>query len=75
MTEKRTKMLTLWVTPDEHERLLARCDSPRLATWMREVCLEEKPANIKTVAYVSAGTAATACGYGQQSEPDSAAAE
>lgn len=43
MPQKRTKMLTLWVTPEEHERLLARCDSPRLATWMREVCLDEKP--------------------------------
>lgn len=42
MTEKRTKMLTLWVTPAEHERLLARCDSPRLAAWMRQVCLDEK---------------------------------
>lgn len=44
MTEKRTKMLTLWVTPEEHARLVARCDSPRLATWMRAVCLDEKPA-------------------------------
>lgn len=43
MSDKRTKMLTLWVTPEEYKRLLARCDSPRLATWMREVSLEEKP--------------------------------
>ncbi|MFV9010046.1 plasmid mobilization relaxosome protein MobC, partial [Serratia fonticola] len=26
MSGKRTKMLTLWVTDDEHARLLARCD-------------------------------------------------
>ncbi|ELV7522057.1 MobC family plasmid mobilization relaxosome protein [Yersinia ruckeri] len=44
MTQKRTKMLTLWVTPEEHERLLARCDSPRLAVWIRQVCLDEKTA-------------------------------
>ncbi|MGS4238211.1 plasmid mobilization relaxosome protein MobC, partial [Serratia marcescens] len=36
-------MLTLWVTDDEHARLLARCDGKALARWMREVCLDERP--------------------------------
>ncbi|MEY1443008.1 plasmid mobilization relaxosome protein MobC, partial [Escherichia coli] len=26
MSEKRNKMLTMWVTEDEHRRLLERCD-------------------------------------------------
>ncbi len=43
MSGKRTKMLTLWVTDDEHARLLARCDGKALARWMREVCLDERP--------------------------------
>lgn len=44
MSEKRTKMLTLWVTEDEHRRLLERCDGKKLAAWMRQTCLDEKPA-------------------------------
>lgn len=44
MSEKRTKMLTLWVTEDEHRRLLERCDGKQLAAWMRQTCLDEKPA-------------------------------
>lgn len=41
---KRNKMLTMWVTEDEHRRLLARCDGKQLAAWMRQTCLDEKPA-------------------------------
>ncbi|MGF8948159.1 plasmid mobilization relaxosome protein MobC, partial [Klebsiella pneumoniae] len=26
MADKRSKMLTMWVTEDEHRRLLERCD-------------------------------------------------
>ncbi|EFF4888790.1 plasmid mobilization relaxosome protein MobC, partial [Klebsiella pneumoniae] len=26
MADKRNKMLTMWVTEDEHRRLLERCD-------------------------------------------------
>ncbi|TRK26358.1 plasmid mobilization relaxosome protein MobC, partial [Salmonella enterica subsp. enterica serovar Derby] len=26
MADKRSKMLTMWVTEDEHRRLLVRCD-------------------------------------------------
>jgi len=37
-------MLTMWVTEDEHRRLLERCDGKQLATWMRQTCLDEKPA-------------------------------
>lgn len=43
MSTKRTKMLTLWVTEDEHRRLLERCDGKQLAAWMRQTCLDEKP--------------------------------
>lgn len=41
---KRTKMLTLWVTEEEHRRLLERCEGKQLAPWMRQTCLDEKPA-------------------------------
>lgn len=41
---KRNKMLTMWVTEDEHRRLIARCDGKQLAAWMRQTCLDEKPA-------------------------------
>ena len=44
MSEKRNKMLTMWVTEDEHRRLLERCDGKQLAAWMRQTCLDEKPA-------------------------------
>jgi len=37
-------MLTMWVTEDEHRRLLERCDGKQLASWMRQICLDEKPA-------------------------------
>ena len=44
LSEKRNKMLTMWVTEDEHRRLLERCDGRPLAAWMRQTCLDEKPA-------------------------------
>lgn len=44
MADKRSKMLTMWVTEDEHRRLLERCDGKQLAAWMRQTCLDEKPA-------------------------------
>lgn len=44
MTDKRSKMLTMWVTEDEHQRLLERCSGKQLAVWMRQTCLDEKPA-------------------------------
>ncbi|MTH05262.1 plasmid mobilization relaxosome protein MobC, partial [Klebsiella pneumoniae] len=31
MADKRNKMLTMWVTEDEHRRLLERCDGRQLA--------------------------------------------
>ena len=34
----------MWVTEDEHRRLLERCDGKQLAVWMRQTCLDEKPA-------------------------------
>ena len=37
-------MLTMWVTEDEHRRLLERCDGRQLAAWMRQTCLDEKSA-------------------------------
>lgn len=44
MSEKRNKMLTMWVTADEHRRLLERCDGKQLAAWMRQTCLDTRPA-------------------------------
>ena len=44
LADKRNKMLTMWVTEDEHRRLLERCDGRQLAAWMRQTCLDEKPA-------------------------------
>ena len=44
LADKRNKMLTMWVTEDEHRRLLERCDGKQLAAWMRQTCLDEKPA-------------------------------
>ncbi|MGS6253098.1 MobC family plasmid mobilization relaxosome protein, partial [Enterobacter mori] len=35
-------MLTMWVTEDEHRRLLERCDGRQLGAWMRQKFLEEK---------------------------------
>ncbi len=34
LADKRSKMLTMWVTEDEHRRLLERCDGKQLAAWM-----------------------------------------
>ena len=39
----RTKSIKVWLTPDEHQRLLERKTTPELATWVRQVCLDEKP--------------------------------
>jgi len=44
LADKRSKMLTMWVTEDEHRRLLERCNGKQLAAWMRQTCLDEKPA-------------------------------
>jgi len=43
MTEKRDKMLTMWVTQEEHQQLLARCDGKQLAAWIRQTCLGVRP--------------------------------
>ncbi len=44
MSTKRDKMLTMWVTQDEHQQLLERCDGKQLAAWMRQTCLDTRPA-------------------------------
>lgn len=44
MRTKRDKMLTMWVTQDEHQQLLERCDGRQLAAWMRETCLDTRRA-------------------------------
>lgn len=44
MSSKRDKMLTMWVTQDEHRQLLERCDGKQLAAWMRQTCLDTRPA-------------------------------
>lgn len=47
MSTKRDKMLTMWVTQDEHQRLLDRCGDKQLAAWMRQTCLDERPARTR----------------------------
>lgn len=44
MTNKRTRFLGIRVTDDEYEKLLERCDGKQLATWMRQTCLDQRPA-------------------------------
>jgi hypothetical protein len=56
-------MLTMWVTEDEHRRLLERCDGRQLAAWMRQTCLDEKPARTGKLPHL-AGAAAPACRHG-----------
>jgi hypothetical protein len=56
-------MLTMWVTEDEHRRLLERCDGRQLAAWMRQTCLDEKRAPESSLNL--AGAAAPACRHGQ----------
>ncbi|MTG65742.1 plasmid mobilization relaxosome protein MobC, partial [Klebsiella pneumoniae] len=34
----------MWVTEDERRRRLERCDGRQRAAWMRQSCLDEKPA-------------------------------
>jgi hypothetical protein len=46
VSEKRDKMLTLWVTQEEHRHLQERCEGKRLASWMRQVCLDERPSRV-----------------------------
>uniref|UniRef100_UPI003F49726C MobC family plasmid mobilization relaxosome protein n=1 Tax=Salmonella enterica TaxID=28901 RepID=UPI003F49726C len=46
-------MLTIWVTEDEHRRLLDRCDGKQLAAWMRQTCLDEKPARAAKLPSIS----------------------
>lgn len=53
LTDKRSKMLTMWVTEDEHRRLLERCDGKQLAAWMRQTCLDEKPARVGKLPSIS----------------------
>jgi hypothetical protein len=58
-------MLTMWVTEDEHRRLLERCDGKQLAAWMRQTCLDEKPAAPANFLDL-AGAASSACRHGEQ---------
>ncbi|MCW8966044.1 MAG: MobC family plasmid mobilization relaxosome protein [Candidatus Pacearchaeota archaeon] len=41
--EKRTKSIKIRLTPAEHKALLERAKKPRLAEWLRELGLGEKP--------------------------------
>ncbi len=81
LADKRSKMLTMWVTEDEHRRLLERCDGKQLAAWMRQTCLDEKPARAGKLTKQRrrergklAGAASSACRHGEQPQPDCPAA-
>jgi hypothetical protein len=50
---KRDKMLTMWVSQEEHQALLARCEGKQLAAWMRQTCLDEKPARLNKLPSLS----------------------
>ena len=43
----------MWVTEDEHRRLLERCDGKQLAAWMRQTCLDEKPVKVGKLPSIS----------------------
>ncbi|MDI2113914.1 plasmid mobilization protein [Commensalibacter nepenthis] len=42
--KKRTKKIEIMTTDEEYELLLQRKTKLRLAEWVRETCLEQKPA-------------------------------
>lgn len=44
MVAKRTRFLGIRVTDAEYAQLLERCDGKQLAVWMRETCLDTRPA-------------------------------
>lgn len=44
MTVKRTRFLGVRVTDVEYQQLLERCDGRQLAAWMRQTCLDTRPA-------------------------------
>ncbi len=44
MADKRTRFLGIRVTDEEYAKLLERCEGKQLAAWMRQTCLDEKPA-------------------------------
>ena len=43
MTTKRTETVIIRLTPDEKQSLLMRKTKPRLAEWLRELALGQKP--------------------------------
>ena len=48
--EKRTKRVEIRLTDDEYESLIARKTKSRLAEWLRQLALEQKPRpTLKTV--------------------------
>ena len=65
MADKRSKMLTMWVTEDEHRRLLERCEGKQLAAWMRQTCLDEARTRRQTSVDL-AGAASSACRHREQ---------
>jgi len=44
MAIKRTRFLGVRVTEQEYQQLQERCDGRQLAAWMRETCLDTRPA-------------------------------
>ena len=52
MQEKRTKLIKVRVTDDEHLRLKNVCPGAELARWMREFCLSAEPVRPRPVPQV-----------------------
>lgn len=44
MAIKRTRFLGVRVTEQEYQQLQERCDGKQLAAWMRQTCLDTRPA-------------------------------
>ena len=44
MAVKRTRFLGVRVTEQEYQQLQERCDGRQLAAWMRQTCLDARPA-------------------------------
>ncbi|MGR5283509.1 MobC family plasmid mobilization relaxosome protein [Photobacterium damselae] len=53
MTEiKREREIKIRVFESEYQQLLENCPKPRLAEWMREYCLGEKPKRVSSPAKI-----------------------
>ncbi len=67
-------MLTMWVTEDEHRRLLERCDGRQLAAWKLQACLDERLQRSGDSPSPSLAPQRQFAGMGNNPDPDEPAA-